>query len=546
MKNRPALILSIALCIWAAASAASAASFPPSDAGDPAAAQQFRQMFWDSLLLISPAAQELQDKVTSSGMDGLRRAVDAASRAVEKLALDKQPFGSAYPAKSFERFAIPAVFRYKLVYDMDASTEALQRFFDHNPTHYPRREFFKGWAILVPQSSDVPQSARSSMVAEVEQRLRRGEDFGYVAFTTYEKMGSVTNGYLGRIERGQIDNDEFEAFLNADSSRPFFGPVKLKQGILLGKLNSKLTSQTDPFQFYSQQVLADYRREWGKRKLADFYTTETKLLNPQVLSFDASSSSPTHQVCYRIGGRTETFANAVSRLPQYIGNQKDPAFWSGMARHALEDDLILLSTAPQALLKAPEYAYWAKAHRDAYLVFKYVEEQLGHADISPDALKRFYDRHTSDTYAQSDLVRLLTLEYPRTQNEDVASADLLRAHFDEITSATAMRNEFAVHATEEAARQMCSKTPRLKFRTDSSVQPMDNLGRVLDIALQGKQQGHVTPVLVARDSYLFALVLERKERPPLRFEDVKDRVRTDLLEEMRNRLYSQIFGAVSR
>jgi hypothetical protein len=503
---------------------------PPTFLDGEAATREYRQLFLNSLMTIDAVAQEAYLSIEEPQF---WRALEQTSAAVARL--DASGGEGGYDLKRFERFAIPEVYRFKLKYDLKPTSAVLRRFMQNNAKRYPQQDFIAGSVIRVPAVAEDP--ALSATLQALLSGLRT-ENFNAVAREYYEGIGAVSAGLMGRVTRGMIPGEEFDAFLRAQLGAPFFGPVAVPGGYLIGKLDAKFSTAADPFEQVSSTVVADYRREWAKKLLEDFYTSQTQRLQPRVHGFDAQSSAGTAQVAYEIGEHVVRFSETVQRLPHYLGDHKDPAFWNGMARHCLRDDLVLMSTATQEIVATPEYRYLVDAHRNAFLEHRHVEERLARLPTDEATLRAWYDERTSTTYARSDLVRLLAVQIPRTPNPENVSFEALTRHRDEFSSAAELRRVFAARPGESEASALARAHPGVSVSDDPAPRPADELGRLAEMGIDGLRQGDVTPVLVAPGEYVFAWIMERQPRGSAPFDPA--RVERDMMHECREPALSSL------
>lgn len=516
---------------------------PPPETVSLDQAHEFHFIYLNSLMLIDPGLPEDYFLNDAENVRRIISDIDTQSSAVRNLGLKDIAGADDYDAQRFERFAIPEIFRYKVKYSIDASTPTLRRFLKNNPKHYPAVESVTGSGIFVEVGPDAAADSRLSVTLEdIAGRLRGGEPFNIVAKDYYESAGVNSIGRFGRATRGQMDDARFDAFLNAEPGAPFFGPVKLPDGYLLGKLDEKMTSGSDLFDYYSRWLPMDYRREMAKQLIETFTGEQMRRISPRVFAYDAASAMGDRQTAYEAGGTSVTFGEAGRRLPQYAGNKKEARFWDAIALKALNDDLILMSTATQEMRRTPEFRFFADAHRNAYLVQLHAKKIMADAG-EPDeqALRAYYEAHKKDSYSQAGLVRLLTVTLRRGAAAQTSSpADARLRQQADFAAMNKARETFLADQTTAALDRLRASLPGLSYRVDKQPVAADTLGRVFEMAVAGKQPGDISQVLVEPQAYHFVKVVSVEPQPPAPFEAVRDRVKSGLLETRHREIMKQL------
>lgn len=515
-------------------------SIPGPDSEPLCRVQDFYFAYLTTLHLIDPGLMYREDLGTRDSIRTLVNDIECEARFVREKHLDQAPWARKYDAAAFQQMAIPLVFRYRLKYQSIPTKETIRKFIRAYPTIYPLEEFVFGWAILVETDSSTSPTEVKKKLDWIREKLKT-EQFAWVAMQYYLSIGAEYDGSLGRVTRGQIPDWEFDAFLDAPESTPWFGPVRVPKGYLFGKVQSRMRPGDDPCKVYGDLVLRRLLPQREQQALKEYNKVQKAALHLTVYSYDHSSSLGLQQIAYRVGTYAPTYQEILKRFPQYQGNPKDPRFYDAMAKHGIDADLIRFGPKAGETLRSPEYAFMARAHKNAWLVNQYVNARLKTLPLNEKVLRQFYENHKKDLFARPDLVRVLTLS--RTRNRKVDSDPALRTsrRKPDFVAATRLRDEFLKNPTVEMAHKLAAGDPKVRVEIQEKERPEDTLGRVLEMGIQGIPEGGVSPVLVAGDRYAIAKVLSRRPQPPLPLGKAHDKVRFEYLLAHKRNILSEIY-----
>jgi len=502
--------------------------------------QDFYSAYLTTLYLVDPGLLFRQDLGTRESIRALTNDLECEARFVEKKGLTEAPYAGEYDTAAFDRMALPLVFRYRLKYGSIPSREAIRRFIRDNPTVYPLEEYVVGWEILVETDEGTSPTEIQKALSWIEGKLKT-EPFPWVAMQYYLSIGAESDGGLGRVTRGQVPDWKFEAFLSAPETAPYFGPVQVPKGYLFGMVQSRVKKDSDPYEVYGDTVLHRLLPQRLQEEIARYNEEQKAALNLEVYSYDHSSSVGLKQIAYRIGDYAPTYDEILKRFPQYHGDPKDPRFYDAMAKHGIDADLILYGPKAEETRQSPEYRFMARAHRNAWLVDRYVKARLAEDPVDEESLRRFYEARATDLFAQPDLVRVLTLKRTRDVGVDSDPKRRSSRQKPDFMALARLRETFLRNPTVEEARRLAAADPRVEVDVQEEAVPEDKLGRVLEMGVKGIPEGGVSPVLVAGPRYAVAKVLSRQPQPPVPLAEAGDKLRFEYTLACKRKILSEIY-----
>jgi len=502
---------------------------------------EFYRTYLNTLYLVNP---NLVYRYSIGDSEGLQFLIDdlvKEGEIVRKLRLDQTPFAREYDPKAFERMGIPRVFQYLMQTKISIPDSEVQRVLKANPQSYPTQEMIYGWEILVEANDRTDTSTLSHTLESIRQQLAK-EQFQWVATKYYWTIGTEYDGSLGEVRRGDIPDWEFDIFLAADPSAPFFGPIRAGNVYIFGKLYKKYIRNTNPVEFYGVAIRALLQSQAAKQKIDEFFKTQKEKLKPEVLRFDHASTRGLDQIAYRFGNHEITFRQVMARLPQYTGNPKDPRFYDAMAKHAFEDDLINYSSEADWIRKSPEFKFMAEANLNAWLVDRHVKARLNAMPQDETALKAFYKEQAGNLYSRPDLVKLLVLSRKRDQNEDKNPILRHSPRKPDFTAALLLKAAYEKDPSPETARRLANAEPAVKWTMHDKEVPADKLGRVLEMGIKDLPAGRIAGPLVARNEYIIVHVISRRKQPVMTFGDVQKRLPDDYMIHCKRKILKDLYG----
>lgn len=497
--------------------------------------------YLNALALIDPALVYRYSIGTPEGIQAVADDIVREQQIVERLALDCSEFAADYDTKAFERMVIPRLFRDHMEETVEVPEEDVQSTFRTYPDSFPAREMIHGWEIYVRDDAR-PNSATLAATLDTLRRQLETDQFPWVAIRYYWTVGTEYNGDLGQVYRGDIPDWKFDAFLAADPEARFFGPLRLGDGWLFGKLLAKFTRSQDPAVYYGERIRRSLRPQYAKHKLVEFYKEQKNRLKPEVHRYDHASTLGLDQVAYRFGMESITFREVLKRLPHISGDPKNPLFYDAMTKHAFEDDLILHSPLAENIRKSPAFAFLARAHRNAFLADRYVKARMDALVLDEKALQKFYEDHAATDYAQPNLMRLLILFRQRNAQND---NDLLLRYTPkkpDFEAAHRLRTLYETAPGPEKARQLAQADPKVRWEMHEKDMPEDQLGRILEIAVQGVREGEIVGPVVGPRDYLVVHVLQRKKQPPTPIEQVRNRLQQEATVKHKQMILKELYG----
>lgn len=485
-------------------------------------------MYLRALNLVDGALAMRCDISSTNTLGSLIEDVQIEDEIVNQLKLDKAAFASDYDYKGFEQLAIPELFRYKMKYRKVPSEQLARSIVRQHPDRYPMEEQFQGWEIVVEADSYTSPAEAQTVLRSIERDLQ-SQPFHQVAVTYYMGIGTEYDGSLGVVRRGQIPDWKFDLFMKAKSSAPFFGPIRIPKGYLWGKVLSRREPDADPLDYYGDYIIQMMLSGPFKETMEKYYNEQVELQKPRVFQYDHHSTAGVEQVAYCLGGEAVTYARVLARLPHYSGNPKDPRFHDAMAKHAFENDLIYYGPDAEGIRKSSEFRWLAAAHRNAFLVDRYVKEQLKNCEMDEAAITRFYQEHKKDLFAQPELVRLIVLSRKRDASRDRDPDFRSYPRKPEWMAMGVLREEFLKNPTPEGARQLAASHPNLDVTIHEKAVPLDKLGRVLEMGIEGLKEGEVSLPLTGSQEYHLVTVLSRRKQPPTSNAQVENLLRSQYL-----------------
>lgn len=508
--------------------------FPITDTASLSRAQEFYQIYQTSVQLINPEISDRFNLETPQGISQTADSVATDSVIVKRLGLEGKTTGTLDDENLFESFVLPEVLKYHIKYSQSPTTPTLERFFHLNVQHYPQQEWVEGQDIHV-KSVDWGNET-TAVAGRIKQQLQT-EPFPKVAFLYNESVGVKSDGRLGRVMRGQIPDWKFDLLMQAKPG-VVFGPVPVEDGWYFGKVDDRLTSDASPFEYYSNQVLQDYRRVFAQEHLKQLLAEAQQRVKPDVHAYDVRNALGPAQVAYVIEGTTVTFEQCKKRLPFLVGDVRSPLYWDSMSSQSLQNHLLVTCDEARQLRDSPEFHYLQSAHRNARLIEQYVQKQLRELPEGADALEAFYrEQCKSPRYMQPDMVKLLVARIP-----DIAGTHGRpnRALMNRI------RQDFEASPTTETLARLQQTAPGLTYRADDAPGSIDNLGRVLEMAIGKGETGFLTPVFVGPDgACYFAKVLLRVHGQPKPLGEVKEQLKVELHEQRRQQLLKSLYDGKS-
>lgn len=538
---RPILLLGAILIAACAAATPLDPSIPTAQTKPFDKAMAFYRTYLKTVNLVDPAIVYRYSIGDPEGLQALLDDIAREQQAVERLALDRAEFAADYDARAFERLAIPHLLRDKLEQSTEVPEEDVRSMYQTYPNSYPNREMIHGWEIYVRDDAR-PDTATLTATLETLRKQLQTDQFPWVAVRYYWTVGSEYDGSLGMVYRGDIPDWKFDAFLAADPDARFFGPVRVKDGWLFGKLQEKFTHTEDPYAYYAERIRASLRPQRAKQNLVEFYKEQKNRLKPEVHRYDPASTLGLEQVAYRFGTEAVTFQEVLKRLPHLTGNPDDPRFYDAMTKHAFEDDLILHSPLAEEIRKSPAFAFLARAHRNAFLADRYVKSRMDTLVLDGKAIQKFYEDHAATDYAQPDLMRLLILFRQRTAQND--NDPLLRytPKKPDFEAAHRLRTLYEAAPGPEKAKQLAQTDPQVRWEMHEKDMPEDQLGRILEIAVQDVKEGKIVGPVVGPRDYLVVHVLQRKKQPPTPMEQLQNRLQQDAMVKHKQMILKELYG----
>jgi len=459
---------------------------------------------------------------------------------VQKFGLNQMPYAQEYDQKAFERMAVPRVFQYLMRTQISIPESEVEKVLRTNPESYPAQEMFYGWEILVEVSDQTDTSTLSQTLESIRQQLAK-EPFQWVATKYYWTIGTDYDGSLGMVKRGDIPDWEFDIFLAADPSAPFFGPIRNGNVYVFGKLYKKYTRNANPVDTYGETIRTLLQSQAAKQKLDEFFKTQKEKLKPEVFQFDHASTRGLDQIAYRFNNYEITFRQVLARLPQYTGNPKDPRFYDAMAKHTFEEDLVNFSSEADRIRKTPEFKFMAEANLNAWLVNRHVKIQLDNFPKDEAAFKIFYKEQAEKFYSSPDLVKLLVLSSKRDPNEDNDPILKHSSRKPDFIAALRLKEAYEKNPCTATAQELARADSAVKWKMGNKEVPADSLGRVLEMGIKDIPEGGIVGPLVGKSEYLVVHVISRRKQPVMTFEKVLKRLPGDYMIHCKRKILRDLY-----
>jgi len=379
--------------------------------------------------------------------------------------------------------------------------------------------------------------ADPALVVEEARRLRdrvmAGEDFPTLAAQRSDSQTRHQKGLLGWVVQGQL-GAELDRVIFSLQPRVPSQPLKTREGVHLFYVNAETPAKT----LTLAEVQAPLARElMAKRRDAEIEKRVGK--TPPAGSFVPDADQLRHlfeagdpaAVVLRIGDFQVTLWQLQQRL---MAGQipVDPSVPDSPA-HALVEalkrrELMYRYAIAQGIDKSPETQERLQRTLDRELAGLQLRSRLvARVDRDPKRLEDYFQANRG-RFSQPLRVRVQRLSVPlgKNGNETMARLERARGPLD------AGRQDFARLAAEvggtvsEPAWEMPSQ---LALREKSAAPPAAAL-----------KPGRYSPPYRNGDQIEMVRVLERVEPQPLPFEQVRDRVRTDLLVSRRHEEYAAL------
>ena len=511
-------------------------SYPPDDIKS----GEFYRIYLHSLTYIS-GELPFRYTVREEGIENILHDIEKEAHWIQQNKKKVSADADNYNPEKMLKFVVPRLYRLKLRQNLHPTTETLETFLKTHKDWFYCGESVKARQIFVEKDPQLHEKDISVVLKSLEKRLKT-EPFTSVARDYYKSVGMDYNGRLGLIKRGGIPEANFQLFMSADETKPFVGPIEQKKGYLFIKVEGKYTSDTDPVEFYYDRLLREYRIERSREILEDFYQKSRKERNIEIFPYDPSEENPREQTAYTIRGEKVTFRDALERLPQFMGDRDNPDFYNAIAKKALHDDLIFYSKEAREIRNSPEFKFMTAAHKNAWIVHQFVQEQLASYTPTSKDLKRFYDSHKSELYSRPDLLKLLIVTLTRGAH---SGQDMYKVHIrqkQDFKRITELRNEYLKTGSIQILRKKSADNPLLSVKVYNQPRPENEIGRVLEVAVYEREQGYISPVLIDGNThYHFLKILERRSRPPESFEDVQNQLEFDYELQKKRDLLNKIY-----
>jgi hypothetical protein len=530
-------LFSVVASLLLAAACVRSLAAPPADDVARAAAEmkagELHQVFLQALVFAGPAAQERHmpgsDRSLPPDWVSAATAERRMARALPVCAADADATAAAA-----RRFVEAQLVRHRRRWRDLPTSAALQRFFEVNRKHYPPGRTVTGWRLAIPDGPGAADDAEATAaLAWVKGRLMAGISLPQVCAERQMRTGDEVMGAFSSAAEGMAPG-EFDYFFNLSPGPPYSGPVRIGDAWIYGRTDSRF-DPVNPLKTSAGRLLTDYLRVRDTDDTVRLERAEAARRKPRRFAFETTNALALNQPAYEMDGTTVTYAEVVRTYPMLLGNKADPAVLTALVNRALSDDLVRTSAwSPPSWDEWPEHEVLC----DTLAAASRIEAWLDEATSAPTEaqLQAFLDSRAG-IFRPPDLVRLLTVSHPAMPVAEGVGASVARAQrAGDFATLRRVRADFIrspTTATLEAAKR---DHPALEWSLSAKPVPVDELGRVLELATEGLAPGGVSEALADGQSFVFAQIVSREGRPVPTLAPIRARVADEWRRAERERL----------
>lgn len=533
-KLIPALCALLLLGMHPAAARAGTAAFSPEH--DEAA---FLRVYLHSLMVIDPDAPLYYDLGSAGRREALLSEIHhlASLPEAERLA----PEDNERLARA-ERVLVPQLWRYLTAAGARDDKEGFRLYYEERKDEFAVRDWFRGARILVESGEGAGADAE-----ELARRLDEPEaDFLEVARAHYHSVGEDYDGMIGLVQRGQIHDSLFELFMEQDPAEPYFGPVPVEHGQLLGKVFAKGAEGYLPPEEVRDELIEDFVA-WqvdvaGADAVSD---AEARGLVERVDTADRTSPPEDSTAAYRFDGEERTYADVRRALPGVIGDTSSWEYFDAMRERAILEEVIRHGPAAERIRESSAYGILLAALGAYAAAAEPMRKELEamQAGITGDVLRAYYDERKDEHYRPVDEIRLVHVRVSRNPDGLTGPLERREASREAWEKIQRIEREFATSEDPLAYDFGPWREQRgVRIRDASRWVSISSLEPRIAEMLWDDRTTRFSGFLINRLEYAFWYQIDRRRPlyPP--FERIEDRVRRDFIEEQTRAIRAEHLG----
>lgn len=305
--------------------------------------------------------------VTQSEIDALA-ALQFQERKLDYLRIDQRPFIkaatvtdeqlNAYYTSHKAEFITPEMVKldYLLLSQKDLAKKVavndaeLEAYYQDNQDQFVETEQRKASHILVRVDTEQTDETAQKKIAEIQKKLKDGEDFAELAKTYSDDPGSASmGGDLGFFEQGMMV-PEFDKAVFSMKEGEISEPVKTDFGYHIIKLTKIKPKKVKPYQEVKADVDALYRKQEAEKQYFELLERMNTTAYEQ-----PDSLEPAAEVAGLKIQTTEAFPE-TGGLDEFTGNSKiiAAAFSEEVKKSGLNSASIELSPTSSAIIRVKE------------------------------------------------------------------------------------------------------------------------------------------------------------------------------------------------
>lgn len=481
-------------------------------------------IYLDSLRMIDPF---LADKYFLNTKEDRKEIIEDIER-FRKYASSNKITDRTIPQETLAQAEIlmaVKLFRFKKQQELLPDQQEIASYYEKNREDYAHNDYIQGSRILIEYGEEAEK-----LVEKWTEKLEHTSDsFENVAREFYKTQGQLYDGSFGLVERGQIRDDIFEMFYAQVPSEPYFGPVETRHGYLLGKLHEKGEAGYKPLSEVQNKISRILLAEEREIFFEEFYKEERKKHSITVyLDPDAEEAPAFDEAVYSFNDHTYTYREILNNLPHIFGDIQSVSFCKAVMEKNIQMDLIYASEEVENIMDSTSYSFLLHSFRDRYIIHRYIQQRLDEFEPTEEEIINFHEEYQEDYYTRPAEAKLLIFSIQRNPDRETHPYKMHQASQEAWEFAQLLHTDFLRFEPEEYPLKNLKDQKGLRITHVDTFTPIDQLGRLIAMDIQGKEEGYTSSLLIDRSHYLFYHIFEIYQPTTYSLDEVKNRVIQDM------------------
>jgi len=389
--------------------------------------------------------------------------------------------------------------------------------------------------ILVRNDSDDAEAIAEHLYS----RIKSGENFQDVARDYYRTVGLDYDGSLGLMEKDSGVRPQFFQHFWQRESVETFGPIKDKNGWLIGKLIDKGKAGYRPVDQIENRLLNEYFAvliSEKRREILDQFYSESKIgtfVDLESWPDDLLPPTPDTKL-FKIDGETILWSDVKSLTPMIWGDESNPDFPPIITEKALFRAALNRSNIADQLRQSTHYQELRRILNVEARIVAQLDHEQSNLDLSEEVLHEFYEQSQQQKHFEPPQVKVLGAMVNRSM-ESRSMRARREADLKLWNGISEIYEHVKTFETPEEAwwKEYAVMDELTVYQNANEWIPVDQIHYFLGPHALELEPGQDSGLLISDRNYGFLFLLARKNGDKIPFTDLEKQIENDYLMQWR-------------